>query len=267
MFQQSATILYNDQLNSDTYRLGLQLDRPQAYRSVKPGQFVMLRIGNRHDPLLRRPFSVHRPIAAAERITGIEILYKVVGRGTALLAAARPEQRHDLLGPLGSAFLLPANARRVFIVAGGIGVAPMVFLAEHLVQRGIDPRYCSVYLGGRSADDLLCTELFEKLRMPVYRTTDDGSSGDQCLVTHPVELAVAKQRPDVLFACGPLEMLSCVVGIAEKHRIACQLSIESMMACGIGACLGCAVESRQMPDRFLHTCLDGPVFDVTEIVI
>jgi dihydroorotate dehydrogenase electron transfer subunit len=153
------------------------------------------------------------------------------------------------------------------MVAGGIGVAPLVFLADHLAQRGLDPRSCFVYLGGRSAADLLCADEFLRLGMPVQTTTDDGSSGDQCLVTHPVELALDQHRPDILYACGPLAMLKCVVGIAEKNGIPCQISIESMMACGIGACLGCAVESRRTPERFLHTCMDGPVFDASDINI
>ena len=267
MFQQAVQILFNENLGNDYYRLGLQLTRAQYYGGVKPGQFVMLRIGNRHDPLLRRPFSIHRPIMGQSYPTGIEILYKVVGQGTRILADLQPGSQLNLLGPLGNAFLLPSGVERIFIVAGGIGVAPLVFLADHLVQRGLDPRSCFVYLGGRSAADLLCADAFSRLQMPVQKTTDDGSSGDQCLVTHPVELEITQRKPDILYACGPLEMLKCVVGIAEKNNIPCQISIESMMACGIGACLGCAVESRRSPDRFLHACMDGPVFDVTDIRI
>lgn len=254
-------------MGTDYYRLGLQLSQPQFYSGVKPGQFVMLRIGDRDDPLLLRPFSIHRPMMAGQNPVGIEILYKVVGKGTKILAAMLPGSRLNLLGPLGNAFLLPFGVERVFIVAGGIGVAPMVFLADHLVQRGLEPQACFVYLGGRSAADLLCADEFSDLRMPVQKTTDDGSSGDQCLVTHPVELELEHRKPDILYACGPLEMLKCIVGIAEKNKVPCQISIESMMACGIGACLGCAVESRQTPERFLHTCMDGPVFDINDIRI
>lgn len=101
---------------------------------------------------------------------------------------------------------------------------------------------CRMFLGGRSKDDLLCGEDFEALGIPVQCTTDDGSAGDQCLVTHPLEISTVTSPPDIIYACGPLPMLACIVGISDKYNVSCQVSIESMMACGMGACLGCAVE-------------------------
>ena len=98
-------------------------------------------------------------------------------------------------------------------------------------------------------------------------TTDDGSAGDQCLVTHPLEIAVEQSAPDFIAACGPMEMLACIIGIAEKYAVPCQVSIETMMGCGMGACLGCAVEARDSRDRYLHACLDGPVFDADQLRI
>jgi dihydroorotate dehydrogenase electron transfer subunit len=141
----------------------------------------------------------------------------------------------------------------------------MVFLASHLLANGINTAHCRVYLGGRNKDDLLCLADFEALKLTVHTTTDDGTAGDQCLVTHPVELELEDSRPDVIYACGPPAMLKCVVGIVEKHQIPCQLSIESRMACGVGACLGCAVEASNRPGHYYHACLDGPVFDSREI--
>jgi dihydroorotate dehydrogenase electron transfer subunit len=96
-------------------------------------------------------------------------------------------------------------------------------------------------------------------------TTDDGSWGDQCLVTNPLEEAIRGAPPDLLLACGPKGMLACVLGIVRNRFIPCQISIETMMACGMGACLGCAVSGRQDPTRYLHACLDGPIFDAEEI--
>jgi dihydroorotate dehydrogenase electron transfer subunit len=141
----------------------------------------------------------------------------------------------------------------------------MVFLADYLLTRGIAAADCRVYLGGRNKGDLLCLADFKALQVPVRTTTDDGSAGDQCLVTHPVEFELETSRPDVIYACGPMAMLKCVVGIVEKHGIPCQMSIESRMACGVGACLGCAVTARNRPGLYYHTCLDGPVFDSREI--
>ena len=104
-----------------------------------------------------------------------------------------------------------------------------------------------------------------RLGINVHTTTDDGSAGDQCLVTHPVEIAIQDVRPDIMYACGPAEMLKCVLGFAEKYAVPCQVSIETMMACGVGACLGCAVEDRTGSGKYLHACLDGPVFDAQVI--
>jgi dihydroorotate dehydrogenase electron transfer subunit len=155
----------------------------------------------------------------------------------------------------------------VFIVAGGIGVAPIPFLISHLLDKSIDRSQCKVFIGGKSKVDLLCSDDFDSLGISVRTTTDDGSFGDQCLVTDPVEIEISDSKPDVIYACGPMQMLSCIVGIAEKHGIECQVSIETMMACGMGACLGCAVESRKDPDRYLHACSDGPVFDANTLNI
>jgi dihydroorotate dehydrogenase electron transfer subunit len=263
MIQQSAKVLWNTALGGNYHKIGLQCRR--GMNRLKPGQFVMLRVFDGVDPLLRRPFSVHKLVESDGRVTGIEILYKVVGKGTRLLAGIRAGDSLDVLGPLGSAFLLPENAHRVFIVAGGIGIAPMVFLATHLLEREVLPDNVTVFVGGRTKDDLLCLDDFDRLGIVSRTSTDDGSAGDHCLVTLPVELALDDRQPDVIYACGPLEMLKCVSGIAESRGIACQVSIETRMACGMGACLGCAVPIRNAPATYVHACLDGPVFDLQEI--
>ena len=263
MVQQSAKVLWNSSLGSAYYKIGLECRRGTS--RLKPGQFVMLRVSNASDPLLRRPFSVHRLIESGGRVTGIEILYKVVGKGTHLLAATKADDSLDMLGPLGSAFLLPEHTRRIFIVAGGIGIAPMVFLAEHLLKRGVAAGDIAVFVGGRTSDDLLCLDDFDRLGIVSRTSTDDGSAGDHCLVTLPVELALNGRQPDVIYACGPQEMLKCVSALAESRGIACQVSIEARMACGMGACLGCAVPVRDAPGRYVHACLDGPVFDLQQI--
>jgi len=263
MLQQKARVLWNEEVAPAYFRIGLEC--PLGFARVKPGQFVMVRISDGMDPLLRRPFSIHKPIVRKKRTIGIELLYKVVGKGTTLLSGLAVDGSVNILGPLGSAFLLPPGARRIVLVAGGIGVAPLVFLASHLLEGGIDPADCSVFLGGRTSDDLLCVDEFNTLNMAVNSTTDDGSAGDQCLVTVPMEFAVADARPDIIYACGPEAMLDCVLGIARARKISCQMSIETRMACGMGACLGCAVAAADMPDRYYHACLDGPVFDSESI--
>lgn len=265
MFQQLSKVLFNERICSAYYKIGLSCS--EHYSISKPGQFVMLRVAEQAGPLLRRPFSIHNLIVSHGTVEGLELLYKVVGKGTAALALYKPGDAVDILGPLGTGFLIPRRARNIYIVGGGIGVAPLVFLVSKLRSQNGELPNCRVFIGGRTQDDLLCCDDFTQLGVGVQCTTDDGSAGDQCLVTHPLEMAVEERAPDIIAACGPMEMLACIVGIAEKYRVPCQVSIETRMACGMGACLGCAVESRETPDRYLHACLDGPVFDADVLKI
>ena len=263
MFQHQAQVLWNEKISTGCYKIGLACS--EHFSVARPGQFIMLRLVGQTDPLLRRPFSIHNLIISEGKTEGFELLYKVVGKATAILARQRPGGMVDILGPLGTGFIIPRAARGLHVVAGGIGVAPMLFLASRLFRDNFDFSDCRVFLGGRTKEDLLCRDDFVQLGLTVDTTTDDGTAGDQCLVTHPLEEAVDRNPPDLIVACGPMAMLACVTGIAEKHHIACQVSIETAMACGMGACLGCAVEGRADPDRYLHACLDGPVFDAADL--
>jgi len=263
MIQTEATVRHNEMLAPHYGRIGLSCDG--HFASSKPGQFVMLGFPYSIDPLLRRPFSIHRLTTADGRFDGIELLYKTVGPATRRLSRLKAGEAVSLLGPLGNAFQVASGVRRIYLAAGGVGVAPMVFLVEWLHAFRPQAPACRLYLGGRSQEDLLCIADFERLNIPVVLTTDDGSCGDQCLVTNPLEEAIRREPPDLVLACGPEAMLACVLGIVGARRIACQVSIEAMMACGMGACLGCAVRGRQDDSRYLHACLDGPVFDAGEI--
>ena len=265
MYQEIVNIVHNEPLAPGYFRMGLKCS--PGFLDAVPGQFVMLRLARGSGVLLRRPFSIHRVRTVADGSEIIELLYRVVGRGTDAMAGMRPGETVDLLGPLGRGFRYHHDWKRMVMVAGGIGVAPMVFLAQSMVKNGFDLSGSEIFLGGRTQDDLLCSQDFSGMSMTVNLTTDDGSEGDQCLVTDPFELTVKRVKPDVVYACGPMPMLACVVGVARKLEIPCQVSIETMMACGMGACLGCAVESGREPDRYLHGCMDGPVFDAGEIEI
>jgi dihydroorotate dehydrogenase electron transfer subunit len=258
MIQQAVKVLWNKKLSTAYYKIGVACC--DHYSSAKPGQFVMLGLAGQAEPLLRRPFSIHHLLIENGIPHGLELLYKVVGATTAALAQRKPGDIVDIFGPLGSGFFIPSQAKRVFVVAGGVGVAPLLFLVYDLHRKNADLSNYRVFIGGRTKEDLLCRNEFLELGVSVLTTTDDGSAGDQCLVTHPLENAMGHTAPDVIVACGPMDMLACVVGIAEKHKVPCQVSIETMMACGMGACLGCAVESRIESDHYLHACMDGPVF-------
>lgn len=262
---ESVEILSNIPVGGMHFRIRLNCHR--QYSEAVPGQFVMVRLSDRIEPLLPRPFSIHRLIKKKGRATALELLYKVVGKGTHQLSLKRPGDLVDLTGPLGSGFVIPPAVLNIYLVAGGIGVAPMIFLLAFLQEQKMDLAGVRVFLGAKSKADILCLKDFSKMGLEVHTTTDDGSAGEQCLITDPFDRAVAENPPEIIYACGPLEMLSCVVGIADKYKVSCQISIETMMACGMGACLGCAVASRDHPDAYLHACLDGPVFDTRTIHI
>lgn len=259
MFQENVAVLWNERVGRDCFRIGLGCHA--GYARARAGQFVMVGLCRGHAPLLRRPFSIHRLVYGQDSVKGIELLYKVVGSGTRILSECRENDRVDLLGPLGRGFQIPAACRRVFLAAGGIGVAPMVFLAESLVGRGVDPAGSTVFIGGRSGEEILCADMFRRLRFEVVLTTDDGTLGEQCLVTQPLEMAAGGTPPEMIYACGPMAMLGCVAGIAEALKLPCQVSIESVMACGMGACLGCAVKAASSDAAYYHVCRDGPVFE------
>jgi len=262
---QTVEVLSNIALGNGIHRIRLSCHR--RYAQAVPGQFVMVHSGEQIDPLLPRPFSIHQLVKKKGSVVGLELLYKVVGKGTQMLSLRQPGDILSMTGPLGKGFEIPANVLNVKIVAGGIGVAPMVFLAQTLTESKRKLSMVEVFIGGRTKADVLCLQAFSAIGTPAHVTTDDGSSGDQCLVTDPLDLAVAKNRPDIIFACGPMEMLACVAGIAEKYNVCCQVSIETMMACGMGACLGCAVADRKDTNRYLHACKDGPVFDTRDLRI
>ena len=259
MIVQNTTILWNQPAAPGYYRLGLTCDR--GFDTAKPGQFIMLRIGDRVNPLLRRPFSLLGLIRDKGRVTGIEILYKVVGKGTRQLSVCQTGERLSVIGPLGNAFLVPDTCRHLILVAGGVGVPPIRFLAQSLLETAGALDRCVVFVGGRTKDDLVCIGEFDLPGFLLDISTDDGSKGHHGVVTQSLERALARGPADLVCACGPLPMLKAVAAIAQTHGVACQVSIEAMMACGMGACLGCAVKVKGDDARYRHVCMDGPVFD------
>lgn len=234
--------------------------KPANPREALPGQFAMVRTRDGTEPLLRRPFSIHR----AHPLTGeFEILFRVAGKGTAILAKLNPGAELDVLYPLGRGFG-PAGGRPL-LVGGGIGVAPLLFLAEDLVRQGKSPK---LLLGGRSDRDLLCHGDFQCLAIPASYATEDGTMGESGLVTallgRELENAGESGRAAItVHACGPVPMLAAVARMAEGYGVPCEVSLEAHMACGVGACLGCIVKGAG--NRNLRVCSEGPVFDSKSI--
>ncbi|VEN73781.1 conserved hypothetical protein [Candidatus Desulfarcum epimagneticum] len=252
-------VLWNRKVGPDCFRMGI--GQNGVCRDAVPGQFVMLGLCDETSFVLRRPFSIHGLVTEGGRPGGLEILYKVVGKNTRAFSKLREGDEIDVLGPLGKGFSAPKDPDgRAVIVGGGIGVAPLLFLADFLIEKNMDPARCRVFLGGRTPGDVLCADGFEKRGMEVRVATDDGAAGRKGPVTDLVEKDMKKNPPGMTYACGPKGMLKRVSEICETYGAPCQASMETFMACGMGACLGCAA-GHKTEDRYLHVCVDGPVMD------
>lgn len=261
-----AKIIENVFVNSKMKRL-VVLERDVSMRAV-PGQFVHLRIASGYDPLLRRPFGIHK---ADKQAGTISILYEIRGRGTSILAEMNEGDAVDIIGPLGNGFRLPdIDVAEVIVVGGGIGVAPLLYLALE-IRRQISYANLIVILGATTRDTLACREEFIDIADKVLIATDDGSEGCCGYVTVPLSqcLDMVNNKKTIIYACGPTEMLKAVAHLADNHDVLCQVSTEAKMACGVGACMGCVIKTRSAELQgfeYKRCCVDGPVFDASEVL-
>ncbi len=262
-----AAVLANTRL-SDDYSV-LALAAPEIAGLARPGQFVMVKPSRGLDPLLRRPFSIFEILRSADGApTGISILNKRVGAGTRLLYDVERGARIGCLGPLGRPFEPVDPPMRAWMVAGGVGLAPFLTLAEALVARGTP---ATLFYGARTGAELYYVDTFERLGVRTVLTTEDGSRGTKGLVTAPLDESLSALAPGEsvkLYVCGPTPMMRAVAKIADTHGHACDVSLEQVMGCGLGGCYSCVVLTR-MPDaapHFVRSCLDGPVFEAGRIV-
>jgi dihydroorotate dehydrogenase electron transfer subunit len=235
----------------------LTLAAPLCAAGVRPGQFVHLRLPGLEAHILRRPFSVYRACASAGTIT---LLYQVVGAATRHMRSLSVGAELSILGPVGSGWE-PGRAQRCLLLGGGVGAAPLFLLAEELVARGV--ALCLV-LGAATRELLVCEDAFAGLvgSARCHLTTDDGSRGFKGRTTERAAALLADEPYDYIAACGPEPMLRKVAALAAAADIRCELSLERRMACGLGACLGCVVETTRSNQR---ACVDGPVFNAREL--
>ncbi|MBS0014444.1 MAG: dihydroorotate dehydrogenase electron transfer subunit [Desulfobacterales bacterium] len=261
--QETIALTENKRISEGYFRMRAQCGT--HYANAAAGQFVTLRLLDQKDPLLRRPFSIHQVTIGPNGTPEIEILYRVVGGFTSKLSRQPAGSRIDLLGPLGHGFTVAAHTRPAAVVAGGIGVAPLVFLVWQLNRAGMNPDLITVFLGGQSKNDILCRDRFEQMGVRTKTATEDGSLGFHGLVTAPLETWLKTADPAMIYACGPHGMLTAVGKIARTANIACELSIETLMACGLGVCMGCAVKTHDNSEGYQHVCKHGPVFDAAAI--
>lgn len=232
-----------------------------GFEAFAPGQFAMLSPGavgaaERFDPLLPRPMAIYRA-HGADGGREVEVLYKVHGRGTALLAQARAGDRVRFVGPLGRPFPEAPRGALALLVGGGTGVASLYELAAR--TRAASGARVRVLLGARSGADLMGLADFESLGVEVVVVTEDGSLGEKGLVTEPLERMLGAESDAIVYACGPTPMMRRAAALAASRGRRCWVSLENPMACGYGVCLGCAAP--RAGGGFVLVCRDGPVLD------
>lgn len=254
-FQQNVEVVHRERMADQVIRLTFSAGDMAAV--AHPGQFVMVQTSSGLDPLLRRPFSIHQIDGQGH----LQILFKVIGKGTRQLAAIGAGDWVSLLGPLGKGFVIDSSGEAC-LVGGGMGGAPMLFLASRIRQHS--DAVLRVILGARNRAELepLVPD-FEKLGAEVLTATDDGSYGHHGLVTD-VFRKIDLPPTVPVYCCGPRPMMAAIAHLCRGPGRRCQVSVETVMACGMGACLGCAVPLKG--GGFAHVCSDGPVFEAQSLL-
>ena len=274
-YRERVKILRNINVRGSYFKLSFESARFAKYSD--PGQFMLIKADSGLEPFLRKPFGFHR----VDR-NNIEALYEIVGKGTEILSSKKPGDHLDIIGPLGKGFNYRGQRtedRGQILVAGGIGVAALVFLAEELKnQRTKERKNTKVValIGAKTKRAILCEREFKDLGCEVMVATDDGSKGHKGFVTDLLEQVLLgrgtpcgcpkgghKARPYTIYACGPKPMMKETARIAAQHKVPCQVLLEEYMACGVGVCLGCAVMTK---DGYKMVCKDGPVFNAEEVI-
>ncbi|MDR2592576.1 MAG: dihydroorotate dehydrogenase electron transfer subunit [Chitinispirillales bacterium] len=249
-----SRIISNDRISEGFFELSLSWD-PRAPVPM-PGQFMTVRVGSLAVPLLRRPFAFAGFDADS---SSAAIIYQKRGAGTELLAAARPGDELDVIGPLGTPFVIDTDQSKHVIIAGGIGLGPMLFLSSALKSRNIPARFI---FGCRNKSLVPDTKMFTDADPQIC--TDDGSAGFRGTVADYINTNVSLDNSTTIYACGPSPMLTSVNKIAQSSGARCQVSLEAVMACGVGACMGCAVPV--VGGGYARVCKEGPVFDGGEVL-
>ncbi|MGH9360022.1 MAG: dihydroorotate dehydrogenase electron transfer subunit [Candidatus Acidiferrales bacterium] len=257
----------------------LSLHSPQQAQATRAGQFAMLRLPGHPDALLRRPMSIYdlkpAPLSASgngnqsgngDAPAIVQLLYKVVGRGTELMAELKPGDKVEMLAPLGHGFFeedylgAARDADEVLHVAGGIGIAALLLPAKSLAKMGVRQK---LFFGGRTSLDLVGAEDFAPYVSGAMLATEDGSCGHAGYVTHPLAEYLEKNhdRRFLLLVCGPWAMLQACVELATRLGSRCLVSMENRMGCGLGVCLGCCIRVEgEGHGSYERVCTEGPVF-------
>jgi dihydroorotate dehydrogenase electron transfer subunit len=253
----SGNLIENINLNNNYYRM--RIKAPQIARKAKPGQFVMLSIWENRDPFLKRPFSFYR--IEPDKGT-FDILYKERGKGTQIMAKSKVGDLAELIGPLGNGFMISENTKKIAVVARGIGIAPLMPLMLESMKRGIG---IYAFLSAQTGSLLsLWSNEINSISQKVFYTTDDGSKGAKGIVTDFLEDVLKEEVIDVVYVCGSKRLTKHIRNLQGKYNFLAFVSLEEHMACGIGACQGCVIKTK---DGYKRVCKEGPIFPVQEVIL
>ena len=239
----------------------LTLVAPDIADRARPGQFVEVAMPAGRTFMLNRPFSIHQASRRGGFAGTLEVVFDVIGPGTAWLAEVEQHQQLDVIGPLGRSFQYPKGLRSCLLVGGGYGAAPLHFLAEELRAHDKD---VSMIVGARSHERVFKPIESKRLASSLAITTEDGSLGERGRVTEVLPQMIARTRAEVVYACGPNPMLRAVAELCAGFKIPCQVAVEEMMACGLGVCWTCAVPLLSADGGSwwnVRACVEGPVFN------
>lgn len=251
-----AEILENKEVCKDIFKI--KVKAPALAKEARPGQFLEVLAKGEGAPFLRRPFGIHR----VDKQSGtVEFLFKKLGKGTQLISQYKEGGLIDINGPLGKGFNVVKN-KTPLIAGGGMGIAPLLFLAEEIHSNGGTPK---IFLAAKTAAEIPCYETFKQFG-EVYLSTEDGSLGEKCLIDTPLTRVLKAEKSAVIYACGPHPMLKCIAGLGTAYKTETQVSLEEKMACGLGVCQGCPVEVKNKDTKYKMVCKDGPVFPAEDIV-
>lgn len=260
--QEKCRIIEHKKIGPFHYKLLLASDYISSH--ALPGQFVSLKCADSTDPLLRRPISLHR---ISKEHKSFELMYEAVGIGTQLLSRFFVGEEIGVFGPLGEGFKLDPQKKIHVLIGGGMGIAPLFSLAEQIKAAGKNAIY--ILIGAKSKEYLMGEEEFKKITDQIVLSTNDGSYGHKGLTSDLLLNLLENTLPSfdaeisALYSCGPRPMLKAIAEIAFQKKIDCQVAMEERMACGIGACKGCAIKTTK---GYKMACKDGPVFDSKEII-
>ena len=258
--QEYGRIVLNKQIAPGIF--WMSVNAPDIAAAALPGQFVNMRVYGRPSvQFLRMPFCIYD---ASDVLNAVDICYQVVGEGTDQLSKLAPGEFVDIIGPIGNGWNPPKNTKRALLVCGGVGAPALNLLGRSLAIKGAK---VDAVLGAQTSSKLVCREHIECSVKPsggtMYITTDDGSEGVHGFVTQVTDELIASGLYDYVAVCGPLPMEKNVVKAAIEHGVFCEVSMEKLMACGVGACLGCTLDTEAGRRR---CCVDGPVFDAAEVI-